>query len=445
MVGPIPKRARSCGEVKQESFFEISGPHPYGVQSGGNRFICYNQQEGSDRGTSVSTTKLQNALTDECWISVLEFLTGPELATLSMASRYFYVVAHTPELWRDLVLAAADHGQTTLTGTEATWKDTFMARHCRDAAKDIAYAPHKPMAIPGVFSDYLFRQHVCRSFALPEAWLQGHHSTVPQVDYAELDADVFLRSYEHPNKPLLIKGGASTWAAFMKWNDEAYCQSKTQGRAFRTTSGMSPLPANFTWDAYQSYCRSSILEEGPLYLFDRTALQPGTDLHNDFMADLQRSCPYWDPDAPFHDHFGLLGEGRRPDHTWLIAGPRRSGSVFHVDPNATHAWNAAITGRKRWIFYPPGCTPPGVYPSPDQDEVALPLSIGEWLCSFWSDHLQRPERLECTAMPGDVIFVPHGTCLRSAVHHYDVSLAGWLVGSLTLRLICMYRLVAHGD
>jgi Cupin-like domain/F-box-like len=405
MVGPIPKRARSCGGVKPESFFEINGPHPYGVQSGGNRFLY----QGSDRESSASTTKLQNALTDECWINVLEWLTGHDLATVSTACRFFYVVAHTPELWRDLVLA---DGQT-LTCTEETWKDTFVTRHCRSASTTTAadrYAPHKPISIPGIFSDYLFRQHVCRSFALPEAWFQGHDSTVPQMEHTKIDSDEFLRSYEAPNKPLLVKGGAATWVAFRRWNDESYCQSKTEGRAFRTTSGMSPLPANFTWNAYRSYCQSIILEEGPLYLFDRTALQPGSDMHNDFMADLKRTCPYWDPDAPFHDHFGLLGEGRRPDHTWLIAGPKRSGSVFHVDPNATHAWNAAITGRKRWIFYPPGCTPPGVYPSPDQDEVVLPLSIGEWLCSFWSDHLQRPERLECTAMPGDIVFVPHGTC-----------------------------------
>lgn len=141
------------------------------------------------------------------------------------------------------------------------------------------------------------------------------------------------------------------------------------------------------------------------------------------MPDLRRTCPYWDPERQDddrgvvvgHDLLGILGEGRRPDHTWLIAGPRRSGSVFHLDPNGTHAWNAAIRGRKRWIFYPPGVAPPGVHPSPDGDEVALPLSIGEWIFQFWEEHCERKgsapahERpLEVTAMPGDVLFVPHG-------------------------------------
>lgn len=93
----------------------------------------------------------------------------------------------------------------------------------------------------------------------------------------------------------------------------------------------------------------------------------------------------------------------------------RSGSCFHIDPNCTHAWNAPIIGRKRWIFYPPGVTPPGVFPSPNGDDVCMPISIGEWFLTYWDAHVERrndpdvnKRPLECTAEPGDVLFVPHG-------------------------------------
>lgn len=98
----------------------------------------------------------------------------------------------------------------------------------------------------------------------------------------------------------------------------------------------------------------------------------------------------------------------------MIVGPKRSGSVFHIDPNATHAWNACIQGRKRWIFYPPGDPPPGVIPSADGDEVALPFSVGEWIIQYWTEHMKQYKKrpfgsrpMECTTFPGDVIFVPH--------------------------------------
>jgi hypothetical protein len=80
-----------------------------------------------------------------------------------------------------------------------------------------------------------------------------------------------------------------------------------------------------------------------------------------------------------------------------------------MDPNATHAWNATIVGKKRWIFYPPGVTPPGVFPSRGGDSVVMPISIGEWLLNYYNQqHILNTQALECTVEPGDVVFVPHG-------------------------------------
>ena len=60
-------------------------------------------------------------------------------------------------------------------------------------------------------------------------------------------------------------------------------------------------------------------------------------------------------------------------------------------------------------------TPPGVYPSPSGDDVCMPISIGEWFLTYWDAHVERRNDpnvsrrpLECTAEPGDVLFVPHG-------------------------------------
>ena len=84
-------------------------------------------------------------------------------------------------------------------------------------------------------------------------------------------------------------------------------------------------------------------DDGPLYLFDKAFADRSATLAGDYAV----------PPAFQEDLFALLGRNR-PDHRWLIVGPARSGSTFHVDPNATSAWNACVRGRKLWCAVPLG-------------------------------------------------------------------------------------------
>ena len=59
------------------------------------------------------------------------------------------------------------------------------------------------------------------------------------------------------------------------------------------------------------------------------------------------------------------------------------------DPNHTSAWNGLISGRKRWILYPPDQPPPGVHVSADGRDVLTPISVSEWLIHYYQQHTQR--------------------------------------------------------
>ncbi|CAK9863598.1 unnamed protein product [Sphagnum jensenii] len=78
-------------------------------------------------------------------------------------------------------------------------------------------------------------------------------------------------------------------------------------------------PINLKLNDYFAYA-DSVKEELPLYIFDSKFGEKAPQLAADY-------------DIPVYfreDLFSILGNDR-PDFIWLIAGPARSGSSFHID------------------------------------------------------------------------------------------------------------------
>ena len=94
---------------------------------------------------------------------------------------------------------------------------------------------------------------------------------------------------------------------------------------------------------YFAYARRQ-RDDAPLYLFDAALL--ATAAASPLATDAPP--PAATPACFSEDLLAVLGEEGRPQHRWLIVGPARSGSSFHVDPNATSAWNAVVRGSKLW-------------------------------------------------------------------------------------------------
>jgi len=423
---------------------ETTFQHPYGVLPYGNIYTDDTNSNDLVRHLGLGVLSMFN---DEQILAILAFLDGVGLAMVTACSRFLYVAAHQTELWRDLTLQlfnSESNGHVSLIDdfVQGMWKDLFVRTVTKnnylrrqrgndtngsghDSVKNLhTYlyneSPHRPIHVRGIFSDTFYRSYLCRSFAFDSTWWNTSSNNVSRENVSNLDTKSFLSKYEQPNIPVIIEDATKSWPALHKWTSDDYLIQKTTGSSYRATSGSAPYPAQFTMKSYFQYCNSTAarLDEAPLYLFDRSFAQQTPDLHQDYFSALQQSCPYLSSTHSSHGHdlFRLLGDDdRRPDYKWIIVGPQRSGSNFHIDPNATHAWNAPIRGRKFWILYPPGVTPPGVIPSVSGDEVTMPISVGEWFLSFWSHHVRQrfhPDKskrpLECIVSPGELIFVPHG-------------------------------------
>ena len=117
---------------------------------------------------------------------------------------------------------------------------------------------------------------------------------------------------------------------------------------------MKAGPVSFTMDHYIRYSNDT-RDELPLYIFDKKFADKVPQLRKDYEVPtssppssflfpppspppslpppLFSNNPLQVPNYFQEDFFSVLD--KRPDFRWLVAGPSRSGSSFHVDPNST--------------------------------------------------------------------------------------------------------------
>ena len=146
-------------------------------------------------------------------------------------------------------------------------------------------------------------------------------------------------------------------------------------------------------------------EERPLYMFDKFFADTAPGLAADYTVPAYFEDDLFDLLLPKAERqrLGSSSEAQlrrvtagspRPANRWLIIGAKRSGSTFHIDPNGTSAWNALVTGAKKWVMcvrlrrwvcdsgtcsslrlrharYPPHIEPPGVHATADMSEVCV--------------------------------------------------------------------------
>lgn len=358
--------------------------HPLGVKPATNAYLA-NESDLNKIGNSAGS--LFKRIPDDIIFNIMSMFEIKDLVNVSHVSKFWYAYATFDDLWRTLYTSKTGQERDELNITFKRWNGSWRSSILRIPAE-------YPVDCEGlVFSDALFTPYVNASIdysrifesvieeqeklkAVDGYWdaknltnpsKYPYRGRIPRIDESTFTYEMFENHWS--DHPFILGSNNSKSERWPKWTI-SWLLEKFPDVKFRQESVLWELAL------YESYSQNNT-DENPLYLFD---------CRSDAMKSLLQNGYYEEPPIFAQKDLFKIFKECRPDHSWLITGPKRSGSTFHKDPNSTDAWNVVTEGSKLWVMLPPGMKPPGVFVTDDESEVVSPVGLAEWVKNgFWND------------------------------------------------------------
>ena len=439
---------RSAPRKERTPAFSL-GAHPQGIQPYGNALLAGARDA---RRTGLGSFAMWS---DELLLQLLaEYLDPVSIVRLGASSHMFYALATAPQVWRDVFV---DQLGPLVPRWEGSWRGTCVGvllrrdeRPDTEVQRLAAAAACAGVRARGVYSDTLYHAFLTSSFQ-PQPFLEREArrenarvqrarktaTDVPperpslpdvmeRVSAKTTSLDTFISTYAERNRPCILVDAVDAWPCRTWTLDEMkarWAPREIQAEAIRASVATYVEYARSAGGGGESREEASGLlpDTSPYYLFDSEIAVGEPDAASGWrVPELLCRVPGEGKSVADEytraDLFSLFGE-LRPDYRWLIAGPARSGSGWHKDPNMTSAWNAVMQGSKYWMMLPPHVTPPGVYVTSDEAEVTAPASLSEWMLDYYAETKARHGRRELggdgllvdgVCRTGEVLYVPSG-------------------------------------
>lgn len=389
--------------------------NPRSIKPLGNLVLAH---DSSNLGRFTSLGKL-STLPDELLLNIFSELSPSDLHRSQGVSKHFFAwCAALDGLWKPGLITKNDH---RLSDWKGSWRSTYIHKFIFSNANLKSSDRPNPESLPtdsiqteNVYSDVLFQPILCVNHSIQS--IINRLTTRSKKVHTNIERINFRGPSYHSkqlDKPKIFKGLIDEWPAYQRSSDYVWTLDSLQARY--PNIEFTAESTHTTLADYRQYHDDCWLDESPVYLFDSQFVEKScnTSPENRGLGD-----DFSVPEIFQQDLFSCLG-AQRPDYRWLIIGPARSGSTWHVDPNGTSAWNAVIRGRKYWICFPPHINPPGVIVNEDESEVESPLSISEWFLNYYQvakeiygpfskDSQTRGLMMEGICEAGDTFFVPSG-------------------------------------
>ncbi|MBJ8018191.1 cupin-like domain-containing protein [Bacillus cereus group sp. N34] len=228
-----------------------------------------------------------------------------------------------------------------------------------------------------------------------------------EIDRREnLTYEEFIKEYAIPRKPVILSGGINSWPAMSKWKPE-YLKAKygsTVVTIHRCTPGDRDMYET-TLGEYIDYYLSQTnenTEKDPWYC-DWSFVKNCPELLN-----------YYENPVYFKENWTrFIPKLKTNDLRWIFIGPKNTWTPLHCDFAGTSAWNALLSGQKKWVFFPPEHT---AYMYDGQVDAFAPN-----LKKF--PEFEKATPLYGIQQAGDIVYTPSGWWhqVRNETHTICVS------------------------